>query len=154
MLVPRKQAAALGKRLRRKKVRIVFTNGVFDLIHKGHVDYLAKARSMGDVLVVGLNSDSSVRRLKGRGRPLQRQQDRATVLLALRSVDYVAVFSEDTPDKLIREINPHVLVKGSDYRLSEIAGAAFVREQGGTVKRIRLTRGRSTSRLIRQLEKL
>ena len=154
MLVPRKQAAHLGKRLRRQKRRIVFTNGVFDLVHRGHIDYLTKARALGDCLIIGMNSDSSVRKLKGSGRPLQVQADRAAILLALRSVDFVIIFSEPTPDKLIEEIRPDVLVKGADYKLSEIAGARFVRDHGGTVRRIRLTRGRSSSRLLEKLKRL
>jgi D-beta-D-heptose 7-phosphate kinase/D-beta-D-heptose 1-phosphate adenosyltransferase len=140
-------------RLRRQKKRIVFTNGVFDILHRGHVDYLAKAKSFGDVLLVGLNSDASVRRLKGASRPLQKQSDRAAILLALESVDHVIVFSEDTPEKLIGRICPDVLVKGADYKLSEIVGAAFVRSHGGVVKRVRLTKGRSSSRLEKLLNR-
>jgi D-beta-D-heptose 7-phosphate kinase/D-beta-D-heptose 1-phosphate adenosyltransferase len=150
-LVARRDAVALGRRLRRRKQKIVFTNGVFDILHRGHVGYLAKARSFGDCLIVGLNSDRSVRRLKGKNRPLQSQRDRAEILLALRSVDYVVVFGEDTPDKLIRQIKPDILVKGADYRISEIAGAEFVKSYGGKVRRVRLTPGRSTSQLQRKL---
>ena len=148
MLIARKDAAALGKRLRRRGRKIVFTNGVFDILHRGHVSYLAKARSYGDCLIVGLNSDRSVRRLKGPDRPLQTQRDRAAILLALESVDYVVLFGEDTPARLIEEIVPHVLVKGADYKPAEIVGSDFVRSQGGVVKRVRLTPGRSSSRLI------
>ncbi len=147
MLVARKNVAALGKRLRREGKKIVFTNGVFDILHRGHVDYLARARSFGDVLIVGLNSDRSVRRLKGPDRPLQPQRDRAAILLALRAVDYVVVFGEDTPARLIAQIRPDVLVKGADYRLDQIVGADFVKAYGGKVRRVRLTPGRSTSRL-------
>jgi D-beta-D-heptose 7-phosphate kinase/D-beta-D-heptose 1-phosphate adenosyltransferase len=150
-LVARRDASALGRQLRRRRKKIVFTNGVFDVLHRGHVSYLAKARSYGDCLVVGLNSDGSVRRLKGRGRPLQPQRDRAEILLALRSVDYVVVFGEDTPDQLIRQVKPDVLVKGADYKVGEIVGADFVRSYGGKVRRVRLTPGRSTSRLARKL---
>jgi D-beta-D-heptose 7-phosphate kinase/D-beta-D-heptose 1-phosphate adenosyltransferase len=150
-LVARKDAVALGRRLRRRKRRIVFTNGVFDIIHRGHVSYLAKARSFGDCLVLGLNSDKSVGRLKGKGKPMQSQRDRAEILLALRAVDYVVVFGEDTPDKLIRQIRPDILVKGADYKLGEIVGAEFVRSYGGRVHRVRLTPGRSTSKLERKL---
>jgi rfaE bifunctional protein nucleotidyltransferase chain/domain len=150
-LIKRKDVKALAQRLRRSRKRIVFTNGVFDLLHRGHVEYLAKAKSYGDVLVVGLNSDASVRRLKGAGRPLQKQTDRAIILLALKAVDYVVVFGEDRPDKLIREISPAVLVKGADWKLSEIAGADYVTSCGGVVRRVRLTTGRSSSKLIRKL---
>lgn len=149
--VTRKEIGRLAERLRRRKKKIVFTNGVFDILHRGHVEYLAKARSFGDLLIVGLNSDASTRRLKGPSRPLQPQADRAAVLLALTAVDYVVVFGEDTPEKLIREIRPDVLVKGADYRLAEIVGAAFVQSYGGKVRRARLLKGRSTSALARTL---
>ena len=151
MLVPGKNAAGLGRRLRRQKKKIVFTNGVFDILHRGHVDYLIKAKSYGAVLIVGLNSDRSARSLKGPRRPLQNQRDRAAILLALEAVDYVVFFGEDTPEKLIRQIRPDVLVKGADYELTEIAGAEFVKSCGGRVSRVRLVRGKSSSRLIRAL---
>lgn len=134
-------------RLARKK--IVFTNGVFDILHRGHVQYLTKAKSLGDVLIVGLNTDASVRRLKGKSRPIQNQQDRAVILCALRMVDHVILFSEDTPEKLIKKLKPDVLVKGADYKIAEIAGADFVQSYGGKVRRIRLTPGRSTTRIIK-----
>jgi D-beta-D-heptose 7-phosphate kinase/D-beta-D-heptose 1-phosphate adenosyltransferase len=153
MLVPRNQVDALVRGLRRRQKRIVFTNGVFDLLHRGHVTYLAKARSFGDVLIVGLNSDRSVRRLKGAGRPLQPQRDRAEILLALKAVDHVVVFGEDTPARLIAAVRPDVLVKGADYRVSEIVGADLVQSYGGAVRRVRLTPGRATSRLAKLLAK-
>ena len=134
-------------RLARKK--IVFTNGVFDILHRGHVQYLTKAKSLGDVLIVGLNTDASVRRLKGKSRPIQNQQDRAVILCALRMVDHVILFSQDTPEKLIKKLKPDVLVKGADYKIAEIAGADFVQSYGGKVRRIRLTPGRSTTRIIK-----
>jgi D-beta-D-heptose 7-phosphate kinase/D-beta-D-heptose 1-phosphate adenosyltransferase len=152
MLIAARNAAALGERLRRKGLKIVFTNGVFDILHRGHVRYLAKAKSFGDVLVVGLNSDVSARRLKGKLRPVQGQRDRAEILLALQAVDYVVIFSEDTPDRLIHRLRPDVLVKGADYKESEIAGADFVKARGGQVRRVRLTTGRSTSRLLKTLK--
>jgi rfaE bifunctional protein nucleotidyltransferase chain/domain len=127
---------------------IVFTNGVFDLLHAGHVDYLEKARELGTVLVVGLNSDESVRRLKGPQRPLVSQVDRAEVLLGLRSVDHVVFFDEDTPQRLIEDLSPHILVKGSDYKVTEIAGADHVLMLGGQVVTMELKPGRSTSSLI------
>lgn len=150
--VKRADCARVAEKLRRAGLRVVFTNGVFDLLHRGHVDYLAKARRLGDILIVGLNSDSSVRRLKGPRRPLQSQADRAAILLALEAVDYVVVFGEQRPDRLIEQIRPDVLVKGADYKLSEIAGADFVRSYGGLVKRIRLLPGRSTSNIIARLK--
>lgn len=107
---------------------------------------------MGDVLIVGLNSDISTRRLKGARRPIFKQIDRAAVLLALAAVDFVVIFSEDTPAKLIEKIKPDVLVKGADYKLSEIAGAAFVKARGGRVRRIKLTAGRSTTAALKKLK--
>ena len=148
-LIPRSRISALVARLRRSGKRVVFTNGVFDILHRGHVEYLAKARSFGELLIVGLNTDTSVRRLKGPPRPLQSERDRAAVLLGLRSVDYVTLFGEDTPDKLIRSIRPDTLVKGADYRESEIVGATFVRSYGGKVRSVKLTPGRSTSSILR-----
>jgi len=150
-LIARKDITALADRLRRGRKNIVFTNGVFDVLHRGHVSYLTKARSFGDCLIIGLNSDKSVRRLKGKSRPLQPQRDRAAILLALRVVDYVVIFGEETPDKLIKQIKPDVLVKGADYKISEIVGAEFVKSIGGSVRRVRLTSGKSSSRLIRKL---
>jgi len=138
-------------KLRRSGSSIVFTNGVFDILHRGHVEYLAKAKSLGDVLIVGLNSDASVRRLKGKNRPIQEQTDRAAILLALKAVDYVVLFGEDTPEQLIRLIRPNVLAKGADYKISEIVGSSFVRSYGGKVRRIRLTKGRSTSSILKKL---
>lgn len=147
-----KPAKSLFTKLRKQHKRIVFTNGVFDILHRGHVEYLAKARSFGDVLIVGLNTDASVRRLKGPTRPIQKQADRAAILLALRSVDYVVPFSEDTPEKLIRAIAPDILVKGADYRIEDIVGADFVLANGGKVRTVRLTKGRSSSKIIRRID--
>lgn len=148
----RTHIGSLCSGLRRAGRKIVFTNGVFDILHRGHVEYLGKAKSCGDILIVGLNSDVSVRRIKGRQRPLQKQKDRAIILLALQAVDYVVLFSEDTPEKLIRQVRPDVLVKGADYMISEIIGANFVRSYGGTVKRVKLTKESSTSSIIRKLQ--
>lgn len=128
--------------------KIVFTNGCFDILHRGHVEYLHKARMCGDVLVVGLNSDTSVRRLKGPARPVVPLGDRATVLAALQYVDFVIPFSDDTPLKLIQAIRPDVLVKGADWKEENIVGAELVRSYGGHVARVQLTPGRSTSSLI------
>ncbi len=146
IIIARKLLPALLKRYSRK--RVVFTNGVFDILHAGHVEYLAKAKALGDILIVGLNRDSSVRRLKGPNRPLQSEKDRATIVAALKSVDYVVMFAEDTPEKLIKEICPDVLAKGADYAIADIVGADFVLANGGEVKRIRLKKGRSSSSVI------
>lgn len=144
----------LVNNLRRQRNKIVFTNGVFDILHYGHIDYLTKAKAFGDVLIVGLNSDLSVGKFKPKDRPIQNQKDRARILAALEMVDYVILFSEETPERLIKLVRPDVLVKGADYRISEIAGADFVKSYGGQVKRIRLVRGRSTSEIIEKIKKL
>lgn len=133
--------------------RIVFTNGCFDIIHMGHVTYLNKAASFGDLLIVGLNSDASVKRLKGETRPINHEQDRAGVLAALRSVDYVVVFDEDTPERLIEAIRPNVLVKGGDYVGNTIVGADFVCRYGGVVATIPLVEGKSTTNVINEVKR-
>ncbi len=140
--------------LRRKGRKVVFTNGCFDIIHAGHVRYLTRARSLGDILVVGLNSDSSVRSIKGRERPIVPEKERAEVLGALRCVDYVVIFNEPTPLKLITSLKPDILVKGSDWAAHEIVGGDVVKKSGGRVSRIRLLKGRSTTNIIRKILKL
>ena len=152
-IITRKALPATLKAIRRRRKRqIVFTNGVFDILHAGHVEYLSKAKALGDILIVGVNRDSSVRRLKGPSRPLQTEKDRALIVAALKPVDYVILFSADTPERLIEAISPDVLVKGADYKLAEIVGAEFVRSQGGVVKRIALKKGRSSSGVIERLK--
>jgi rfaE bifunctional protein nucleotidyltransferase chain/domain len=131
--------------------RLVFTNGVFDLLHPGHVDVLLGARRHGDALVVGLNSDASVRRLKGPGRPVRTETERAYVLAAIESVDAVVVFDQDTPLELIRHLRPDVLVKGGDYAEAAIAGAREVLGWGGSVAVVPLTPGQSTTSIIARL---
>jgi D-beta-D-heptose 7-phosphate kinase/D-beta-D-heptose 1-phosphate adenosyltransferase len=132
--------------------RVVFTNGVFDLLHPGHVDVLARARAAGDVLIVGLNSDDSVRRLKGPTRPVCSQDDRACVLAALEAVDVVVLFEEDTPLELIRELRPDVLVKGGDYTVETVVGSDVVLARGGDVMIVPLTPSRSTSAIVSRLQ--
>jgi rfaE bifunctional protein nucleotidyltransferase chain/domain len=132
--------------------RIVFTNGVFDLLHRGHVEYLAESRALGNCLVVGINSDDSVRRLgKGAGRPLVAAADRAAVVGALRSVDLVVIFDDDTPERLIREVRPDVLAKGGDWAKEAIVGGAFVESCGGQVVSVPLRAGFSTTALVERL---
>lgn len=152
-IIKRSELKKTLTKIRRKKQRIVFTNGVFDIIHRGHVEYLAKAKTFGDILIIGINSDASVRRLKGDGRPLNKLADRAIVLAALRAVDYVVPFGEDTPEKIIENIKPDILVKGADYKIAEIVGSGFVKSYGGAVKRIKLTKGRSSSSVIKKLSR-
>lgn len=132
---------------------VVFTNGCFDILHAGHVHYLSAARSEGDVLVVGLNSDTSVREIKGVSRPINPQRQRAEVLSALTCVDAICVFDEPDPLELIRAARPHVLVKGEDWAETEIVGADFVRQGGGRVVRVPLLPDVSTSRIIERVLK-
>ncbi|MEY3312488.1 MAG: D-glycero-beta-D-manno-heptose 1-phosphate adenylyltransferase [Ignavibacteria bacterium] len=127
---------------------IVFTNGCFDILHKGHVAYLQSAKSMGDILIVGMNTDASVKRLKGEERPINTLEDRAFVLSALKSVDYVVPFDEDNPLTLIQSIKPDVLVKGGDYTMETIIGAKEVLAHGGKVEIIPFVEGKSTSSII------
>ncbi len=131
--------------------RVVFTNGVFDILHRGHVEYLYAARALGDILVVGLNSDSSVRRLKGPRRPLNPEYDRALVLAGLGCVDAVTLFDEDTPHQLIAALLPDVLVKGGDYRPEEVVGRPEVEAAGGRLVLIPFVEGRSTTGLVERI---
>ena len=133
---------------RPRATRLVFTNGCFDLLHRGHVEYLHAARSLGDALVVGLNSDASVRRLKGTGRPINPAEDRAWVLASLAAVDAITVFDDDTPAALIRALLPDVLVKGGDYRIEQVVGADDVIAAGGEVVLAPLVAGRSTTAML------
>ncbi|MBI3306799.1 MAG: D-glycero-beta-D-manno-heptose 1-phosphate adenylyltransferase [Candidatus Omnitrophica bacterium] len=147
-IIRRSQIQELVRRLRNTRKRIVFTNGTFDFIHLGHIRYLAQAKSFGDVLIVGVNTNASVRSYKGPNRPINPEGDRIQVLSALECVDFAVLFSEPSPLKLILEIRPHVLVKGSDWKKNQIAGAREVESWGGKVKRIKLVPGRSTTKLI------
>jgi D-beta-D-heptose 7-phosphate kinase / D-beta-D-heptose 1-phosphate adenosyltransferase len=142
--------ALLGRLKRPRSNTVVFTNGCFDVLHRGHVEYLQAARSLGDVLVLGLNSDDSVRRLKGPGRPVNPEEDRAVVLAALAAVDYVTVFAEDTPRELIGALLPDVLVKGGDYSRDTIVGADQVEAAGGRVVVAPLLPGRSTTAILQR----
>lgn len=134
------------------KHKIVFTNGCFDILHVGHVTYLAQARQLGDILVLGLNSDASVKRLKGPTRPVNDEQSRALVLAALEAIDYVVVFEEDTPYNIIAKVKPDVLVKGGDYEIENIVGADIVQQRGGLVTTIPFVDGFSTTATIQQLQ--
>jgi len=138
----------LAELARPRTRRVVFTNGCFDVLHRGHVEYLNAARSLGDVLVVGLNSDDSVRRLKGPSRPVNAQDDRAYVLAGLAAVDYVTLFTEDTPRDLIAALLPDVLIKGGDYTRDEIVGAAETEAAGGRVVVAPLVPGLSTTAIL------
>jgi len=138
----------LREKFKEEKKKVVFTNGVFDIIHSGHIDYLVKAKALGDILIVGLNSDSSVRRIKGEKRPIVSQTDRAFVLSNLKPVDYVVLFEEDTPLEIIKALVPDVLVKGADWSLDKIIGSDVVLNKGGEVKNISFVNDQSTSGII------
>jgi D-beta-D-heptose 7-phosphate kinase/D-beta-D-heptose 1-phosphate adenosyltransferase len=148
------EAAAWAEQLRRNSKRVVFTNGVFDLVHPGHVRYLRDARALGDALIVAVNSDRSVRANKGGGRPITPGLERAEVLLGLASVDAVVMFDEDTPHHVIGVIQPDVLVKGADWGPTEIVGRDIVEARGGRVVRIELAPGFSTTAIVEKIRKL
>ncbi|MCB0324667.1 MAG: D-glycero-beta-D-manno-heptose 1-phosphate adenylyltransferase [Bdellovibrionales bacterium] len=136
---------------RQAQERVVFTNGCFDILHVGHVRYLTDAKALGDVLVVGLNSDASVRRLKGPTRPIVPEAERAELLLALKAVDYVLVFDEDTPLELIKQVRPKLLVKGGDWSVDRIVGSDFVASIGGETRSLPFVEGRSTTDIIQRI---
>ncbi|MBQ3450720.1 MAG: D-glycero-beta-D-manno-heptose 1-phosphate adenylyltransferase [Selenomonadaceae bacterium] len=151
MLIDRKDAAQVCEDLRRQGKKIVFTNGCFDIIHAGHVRYLTAAKNFGDVLIVGLNTDESVRKLKGASRPINTQDDRAEVLLGLKAVDHVIFFGEQTAENLIAEVKPAVYVKGGDYTLETLPEAKIVQSYGGCVEFINLVAGKSTTNVIEKI---
>jgi len=137
--------------LKARNKKIVFTNGCFDLLHWGHVKYLQDAKKKGDLLIVGINSDASVKRIKEKKRPVVNEKDRLRLVASLESVDYVVLFKEDTPLKIIKFIKPDVLVKGADWNRDNIVGKDFVRSYGGSVSTIKLVKGYSTSNLIKKI---
>ena len=152
MLIPQSDIADLCRILRAGGARIVFTNGCFDILHAGHVRYLAKARSFGDVLVLGLNSDASVRENKGPSRPINSELDRAEVVGALKSVDYVVLFGEKTAESIIAKVRPDVYVKGGDYTIETLPEAKIVQSYGGRVEFVSLVAGRSTTNVIEKIK--
>ncbi len=152
MLVDRSKIAELCQILRDGGQKVVFTNGCFDILHAGHVRYLAKARSYGDCLVLGLNTDASVQRIKGPTRPINNQADRAEVAGALKSVDYVVFFDEPTAEELIQEVHPDVYVKGGDYTLETLPEGQIVLGYGGSVELVKLVEGRSTTNVIAKIK--
>lgn len=140
--------------LRKNNKRIVFTNGVFDILHIGHVRYLEKARALGDVLIVGVNSDKSVSKLKGKSRPITNQADRAAVLAALKCVDYVTIFNDDTPVKLLQTIKPNYHVKGGDYKSKDLPEYKTIIDNGGKVVIINYVKGKSTTAIIAKIKRV
>jgi rfaE bifunctional protein nucleotidyltransferase chain/domain len=153
-LLSREAAVALVARHRREGRTIVFTNGVFDLLHPGHVRYLEVARSLGDCLIVGLNGDASVRRNKGASRPITPERERAEVLLALAAVDAVVLFDEDTPAEIIDALQPDVLVKGADWAADRIVGRETVEARSGRVVRVTLEEGHSTTAIVERVRRI
>lgn len=143
------QAEKILNSLRNNK-KIVFTNGCFDLLHVGHIRYLKEARQLGDILVVGINSDASVQKLKGPTRPVQNENDRSEILASLASVDFVIVFDQQTPAELIQVIKPDILVKGGDWKPQQIVGSDYVISYGGEVKSLQFYEGKSTTSLIKK----
>jgi len=143
----------ITSRLKAAGKKIVFTNGCFDILHYGHVQYLEKAKRKGDILIVALNSDSSVKKIKGNNRPIVNERDRALVLAGLESVNYITLFKEETPLNIIKAIEPDVLIKGADWSTDKIVGADLVLGSGGKVITIKLAKGRSTTNLIEEIAK-
>ena len=151
MIIDRENVTQFCEDLRQRGKQIVFTNGCFDIIHAGHVRYLTTAKNFGDILIVGLNTDESVRRLKGKNRPINNQDDRAEVLLGLKAVDHVVFFGEATAENLIAEVKPAVYVKGGDYTLETLPEAKIVQSYGGRVELVNPVAGRSTSNVIEKI---
>ena len=154
MLIDRNDVEKFCDELKSRGNKIVFTNGCFDILHAGHVRYLTAAKTFGDVLIVGLNSDESVRRLKGNSRPINSQLDRAEVLSGLKAVDHVIIFGEQTAEALIAEVKPNVYVKGGDYTLDTLPEAKIVQQFGGRVEFINLVAGRSTTNIVEKILEL
>lgn len=148
MIVNLKDLKRIRESFKTKALKVVFTNGCFDLIHSGHVDYLTKAKNLGDILIVGLNTDDSIRRIKGDKRPILKQDERAFILSNLKPVDYVCLFDEDTPANIISELIPDILVKGSDWAINKIVGRDVVEQNGGKVETIDFVNNQSTSNII------
>lgn len=147
-LIDRNKILAIRKELKEKGKKVVFTNGCFDILHPGHVDYLNEAKACGDILIVALNSDESVSRIKGTKRPILKLEERAYIIGNLKAVDYVTYFEEDTPHEIISELIPDYLVKGEDWDIEKIVGRDIVEENGGEVKRIKFVSDRSTTDII------
>ena len=150
-IITRCEAIKVSEKAKAAGQKVVFTNGCFDILHAGHVRYLATARDLGDLLIVGLNSDDSVRKLKGSSRPVNRQDDRAEVLAALASVDYVVVFDEVTAETIVAEVKPNIYAKGGDYSVKSLPEAAIVEAYGGQIALVPEVPGRSSSKIIEKI---
>jgi len=149
----RAEIKKIREQLRKQNKKVVFTNGCFDLIHSGHVDYLVKAKEMGDILILALNSDTSIKRIKGNARPILEEDERAFIVSNLKPVDYVTFFDEDTPAEIIADLIPDVLVKGADWAIDKIVGREVVEANGGEVKTIKFVNNQSTSNIINIIKK-
>jgi len=147
-----KEISELVSELKANNKKIVFTNGCFDILHAGHVQYLAEAKGLGNILILGLNSDNSVKRLKGNDRPINSENERAIVLSALSSVSYIVIFNEDTPYMLIDHIKPNILVKGGDWKAEDIVGSDIVKLYNGEVKSLSFIKGKSSSNIINKIK--
>jgi len=154
VLISRNQIVEIRKKLKVDGKKVVFTNGCFDILHAGHVDYLLKAKNEGDILIVALNSDKSVKRIKGSSRPIINENERAFILNSLEAVDYVTLFDEDTPEEIINQLIPDVLVKGADWSIENIVGREIVEKNGGEVKSIKFESDQSTSKIIKKIIEL
>lgn len=144
----------IREKLREEKKKVVFTNGCFDILHAGHVDYLTKAKEFGDILIVAVNSDESIRRIKGESRPVVNEMERAFIIGNLKAVDFVAIFNEDTPHEIIEKLIPDVLVKGADWSIENIVGRDVVESNGGKVETINFVADQSTSKIIEKILEL
>ena len=151
IILDRKEIIEIRNKFKLENKKVVFTNGCFDILHSGHVDYLNKAREAGDALIVGLNSDASIRRIKGEKRPILDQQERAFLIANLKAVDYVTLFDEDTPEIIISDLVPDILVKGADWAIDKIVGRETVEKNGGEVKTIKFVNDQSTSKIINSI---
>lgn len=151
MIVTRNEIKKISENLHNQNKKIVFTNGCFDILHRGHIEYLKEAKKLGDVLIIGLNSDNSVKKIKGDNRPINCEEDRAEILSQLKPVDFVVIFNEDIPYELIKSIVPDILVKGGDWKIKEIIGSDIVIKNGGKVKSLKYFPTSSTSNIIKKI---
>uniref|UniRef100_A0A2R5L082 D-glycero-beta-D-manno-heptose 1-phosphate adenylyltransferase n=1 Tax=Hirondellea gigas TaxID=1518452 RepID=A0A2R5L082_9CRUS len=150
-ILTREEASELVKKLKKNSKKVVFTNGCFDILHIGHLRYLNEARECGDILIIGVNSDDSVRRLKGSTRPINSQDDRAELLCGLKAVDYAVIFTEDTPVEIIEALKPSIHVKGGDYKKEDLPETVVVERNGGEVRILQLVDGKSTSNVVKKI---
>lgn len=152
MILKREMAAKLIDEMKKQNKRVVFTNGCFDILHVGHLTYLNEAKRQGDILVVGVNSDSSVKRLKGESRPINSEMDRAELLCGLKAVDYAVLFEEDTPCELLEELKPSIHVKGGDYKKEDLPETEIVERNGGEVRILGFVEGKSTTNIVNKIQ--